>query len=81
MNSETTSETESILNKNFEGVLEHLSAAMFHATSAKAWLTVQNMTVFLYNILVSEMMNPFTSKGNKSWAYLTLICYNIVDML
>ena len=64
-----------------EVVIEHLAAAMYHATSAKAWLSAQNIAVFLYNILVSEMVNPFVSKGNKIWVHLSMICYNLIDML
>lgn len=67
--------------KNTETVLEHLAAAMFNATSAKAWLSAQNIGVFLYNVLVSEMMNPFISKGNNIWVHLSMICYNLIEML
>lgn len=77
----TISEEEKTAAKNTEQVFEYLAAATVHAANAKAWLSVQNIAVFTYNFLVSEMTTPFVSAGNKIWIALSTICYCFVDLL
>ncbi|EAR94374.2 hypothetical protein TTHERM_00049190 (macronuclear) [Tetrahymena thermophila SB210] len=80
-NPQSVQEDEKAFIKNMEQVFEHLSLAVIHATNAKAWLSVQNIAIYIYNILVSEMVNPFISQGNKIWINLSIVSYCLIELL